>query len=59
MRGYVVFHGMEALSGSWLGEQHEFRALAIVLTNPFVLADWFNSHIIQFFYDRGCTSDTH
>lgn len=37
MRGYVVFHGTEDLSGSWLGEQHEFRALAIVLTNLFVL----------------------
>ena len=32
-----MFHGTEDLSGSWSGEQREFRALAIVLTNLFVL----------------------
>lgn len=32
-----MFHSMEDLSGSWLREQREFRALAIVLTKPFVL----------------------
>jgi len=40
MQGYVVLHGIEDLSGSWLGEQCEFRALAIVLrvlTNLFIL----------------------